>query len=73
LKYDELENELKKRIEWINSNYLGHHDHSSPKEIQMLKGCMRESEGISIINAIYYIIILTISRSCMGIITNAHE
>ena len=46
LKYDELENELKKRIEWIKTNYLGHHDHSSPKEIQMLKGCMRESEGI---------------------------
>lgn len=38
--------ELKDKVEWIKNDYLAHHQRGDavPKEMQLLKGCMRESE-----------------------------
>lgn len=44
--YSSLEAQLRERIDWIYLEYLAHHNPGDavPKEMQLLKGCMRETE-----------------------------
>lgn len=46
MNYSQLVNELREKIQWIQVDYLRNHQPGDavPKEMQLLKGCMRESE-----------------------------
>ncbi len=44
--YNQLAGKLRERVVWIKDEYLAHHQAGDavPKEMQLLKGCMRETE-----------------------------
>lgn len=44
--YSALASELAEKVQWIKHEYLAHHQPGDavPKDMQLLKGCMRESE-----------------------------
>jgi glucosamine-6-phosphate deaminase len=44
--YDELSRRLIERVEWVRDEYLAKHQPGDgiPKDLQLLKGCMREAE-----------------------------
>ena len=46
MSYGQLVEELRSKVEWVRDSYLSNHQPGDavPKEMQLLKGCMRESE-----------------------------